>query len=699
MKRLLFRLAALSIVAFLGVLAVAQAQRSLRAKEVPGAKKTATKSNSASQQAAAARLLEKTASAAKANSLPPAQENPYSEVSAPPASRVAPAAHTEPAPYEEVPPAEIPKTAPDPHVLQVVSEAELAPAPSAEGQSLGAEPLPSEPAPLSVDPAAQQQLEAHPEPGYMPGRMTEDVGAYPTDTAAGANEAYPGPAEPYGGEPQPFPQADPSSAAIQGHPAGAAALPTSAASQQAGTGRPGNRELEGAQGASLTVEKIAPPELQVGRNASFQIRVRNAGSIAARDVQIIDEVPARARLASTSPIAETGPSGEIIWNIGRLGPGDETTVSMEIVPLEEGEIGSVAVAHFAAEASARSVATRPQLALQAQGPREVLIGQEARIVLKVSNVGTGAANGVVLLNQLPPNLSHPAGSEVEYTVGNLAPNESREVELSLMAAKPGAVENVIVAMGEGNLRADDRVALEVLAPALDVAIDGSERRFLERQAAYTLTLTNSGTASAKSVELHVRLPDGLQFVEANNLGEFESATRTVHWRLEELPAGESGSVTLVAMPTVEGDQQISVEAKAADGLAVQKTHRALIEGIAGASFEVVDVSDPIEAGGETSYEIRVLNQGTKASANVRVAVVLPSGMQPVDASGPVAHVVDGSQVVFEPLTRLAPKADATYQVRVKAHQPGDMRVRVQLLSEEMQTPVTKEESTRVFGIE
>jgi uncharacterized repeat protein (TIGR01451 family) len=117
------------------------------------------------------------------------------------------------------------------------------------------------------------------------------------------------------------------------------------------------------------------------------------------------------------------------------------------------------------------------------------------------------------------------------------------------------------------------------------------------------------------------------------------------------------------------------------------------------TFEVLDVNDPIETGGTTSYEIRVVNQGTKAATNVRLATVLPAGMQPVEAQGPVAHLLDGRQVVFEPLARLAPKADTTYHVRVRADQAGDMRVRVQLLSDEMQSPVTKEESTRVFGNE
>lgn len=687
MKRLLFRLVAFSIVAVLGVVAIAQAQRSLRAKE-PTAVKGAGGTRGPIDQAAATRLLDKTAKSAQQSSLATAP------TAVPSGNAVG---YGEPAPFKEVPPEELPRTMNDPQVLQVVSEAELRPTPDTPyAEQAAAEPTEEEYRQWELNEAARAQLEAHGGNQYLPANMA----AQETDPyAAPQGNPFPGPVgEPAAVAPQQFPAFDASAPAEALPHAGATA--TAAASMPLpGTGRPGSRDLEGIQGAALSVEKIAPPELQVGRNAVFQIRVRNTGTASAKDVQVVDEVPARARLTNTSPHAEQGPNGEVIWNLGRLNPGDETTVSMEIVPLEEGEIGSVAVARFAAEASARSVATRPQLTLQVSGPREVMIGEEARLVVRVANVGTGAASGVVLLNQLPPQLSHPAGTEVEYTVGMLGPSESREIELNLTAAKAGQVENMIVAMGEGNLRADDRVTLEVLAPALDVTIEGSERRFLERQAVYTLTLFNSGTAAAREIELHARLPQGLQFVEANNLGEYESSTRTVHWRLEELPAGEGGSVTLITMPVTEGNEQLVVEAKAAGGLATQKTQRALIEGVAGVTFEVLDVNDPIETGGTTSYEIRVVNQGTKAATNVRLATVLPAGMQPVEAQGPVAHLLDGRQVVFEPLARLAPKADTTYHVRVRADQAGDMRVRVQLLSDEMQSPVTKEESTRVFGNE
>ena len=141
----------------------------------------------------------------------------------------------------------------------------------------------------------------------------------------------------------------------------------------------------------------------------------------------------------------------------------------------------------------------------------------------------------------------------------------------------------MTARGDGNLRAEDQRDLEVIAPQLDVVMEGPKRRYLERQATYQVSVTNPGTAPAKQVELVANLPPGLKFVSANNAGYYEEATRTVHWRLEELPANETGSVELVTMPVEAGQQAMRLRSTAQKGLTVEKEQPVLIEGIAGHS--------------------------------------------------------------------------------------------------------------------
>jgi uncharacterized repeat protein (TIGR01451 family) len=480
------------------------------------------------------------------------------------------------------------------------------------------------------------------------------------------------------------------------------AAPISAATHRqpvVGHGRPGLKQLEGEQSPTLVVEKVAPEEIQVGKPAIFAVRVRNTGTVAAQGVEIHDTIPQGTHLLDTHPAASGVVEGRVTWTVGAIKPGDEVTVEMELMPMAEGEVGSVATVHFAGEASARTRCTRPQLAVEVSAPGEVLMGEEVTFSIKISNPGTGTATGIVLSEAIPEQLEHPSGSELEYEVGDLKPGESRQIELTMNTVKAGAVVNTLTARGEGQLQAEQQLAFTVVAPQLEVSMQGPKRRYLERQATYTVTVSNPGTAAAKEIQLVTHLPKGLKFVGANNAGEFDPVTNSVHWMLDELPAKEAGQVTLTTLPIEAGEQMLKVEGVAQSGLSAEQEEVVSVEGVAAILFQLEDLADPIEVGGETNYEIHVVNQGSKAATNVQLVAVFPPQLKPRSAHGPTRDAIVGQEVRFQPLARLAPKGETTYQIRAQGLEPGDLRVQVQLLTDEMQTPVTKEESTRVYADE
>ncbi|HTU25208.1 MAG TPA: hypothetical protein VMF30_07415 [Pirellulales bacterium] len=673
MKRLLLRMTLLSMVVGLGTVVVYEAQRRLYPPETPA------------EEAPPVVDLEPTPIPLAANEPGTAMTDPYA--AAPPVDAGYPPA-ADAQPIASYPPQDF---APPPRENRAGFEQ-----PSADpGSPAGAYP-----------PAADNE----------PGRLMQASGGEPLAPDAGPpNQFADMAADPQATDPQ---SADanapdnwqenfsPPSAAAQGNYRTApptrgtpAYDPSQADGMPAprGVGRPGEPQLEGAQAPSLTIEKKAPGEIQVGKPAVFTITVRNAGQVAAQGVEVHDLVPQGTELVGTNPQAMQSPEGELIWQLGTLKPGSETTVQMQLMPLTEGEIGSVATLHFQAGASVRTKATKPQLAIDVRAPSRVMAGSDVTLKIKISNPGSGAAAGVVVTEMVPPNLSHPGGTELEFEIGLLKPGESREVELALKAVRPGPVTNVIAARGEANVTAEGQAQFEVVAPELKVAMSGPKRRYLERSAVYTIAISNPGTAPAKDIDLAVNLPKGLKFVEANNAGQFDAAKGTVFWSLEQLPAGETGTVTLTTLPTEPGELHLQIAATAKGNLNDKIDEAVFVEGIAAIMFEVADVNDPVEVGGETTYEVRVVNQGSKASSNVRLVLLLPPELQAIGAEGPTGHAIDGQRVLFEPLVQLAPKADTTYSVKVKAGAVGDLRLRVQVMTDEMRSPVTKEESTHVYA--
>ncbi len=468
---------------------------------------------------------------------------------------------------------------------------------------------------------------------------------------------------------------------------------------------PGSTELEGIQSPSLAVEKFAPAEIQVNKPAMFEVRIRNTGSVPAHQVEVRDVVPRGTVLLATRPSVSPDADGNLRWQLGTLQPGDEQVVRMEVRPMAEGEIGSVATVHLAAQVSVSTVATRPQLELNVKMAEQVTVNEQLVMVVRISNPGTGVASGVVLTEQVPAELHHPYGDELQYEVGELKPGESRELELTLEARKAGAFLNKIVAVGEASLQAQVETPIRVVAPGLQASIDGPTRRFLDRPATYEVMISNPGTADTREIEIATHIPKGMEFVEANNYGQYDSATRAVYWSLESLPPGQNAKVMFVTRPVELGSQRITVESSAQMELSDKAEHAVTVEGVAALKFEISDVEDPIEVGSTTTYRVRVMNEGSKAANNVSVLAVMPQGMVADSAAGAQYQInPEKSQVFFEPVSRLAPGAEVEYTVRAKAVQPGTLKFQVKLFTDDIRdpvtnqvAPVTKEESTRVYA--
>jgi uncharacterized repeat protein (TIGR01451 family) len=466
-----------------------------------------------------------------------------------------------------------------------------------------------------------------------------------------------------------------------------------------GQGMPGPLQLEGVQTPHLTVEKRGPKEIQVGQPARFEILVRNVGSATAHEVTLRDEVPRGTSLIATTPPAspvDGAAKAELVWQLGALPPAGEARVLMELMPEAEGDVGSVASVSFRTDATLRARATKPALVIDCPPPEPVRIGGDVEVTLTVSNRGSGTATGVVLEAFLPETVSHRAGAELEFDVGQLRPGDSKTIELVLGTRSPGRAPARFVARADGGIEIDQPLPLPVTAPTLEVTIDMPARRFLQRPATCTISMVNAGTASARAVELAAQLPAGVKFVRANHAGWHDERTNRVLWNLEELPAGETGTVEVVVMPVQAGGQRITAAARSNDGPSDQAIHVCQVEGLAALAFQVADSEDPIEVEGVTEYVIRVANEGTKAASGVRLAATLVGDLEPVEAEGPGRHRVENLAIAFEPLAKLGPGEEAVYKIRARGRRAGHQRVQVQLVSDDQPTPITKEEVTSVY---
>ena len=186
-------------------------------------------------------------------------------------------------------------------------------------------------------------------------------------------------------------------------------------------------------------------------------------------------------------------------------------------------------------------------------------------------------------------------------------------------------------------------------------------------------------------------------LQTNNAGQYDPRTHTVYWSLEELPAQHHGDVQLKTTPFEPGDQKLRFEATADLGLKASLEQSVLVDGLASLFFEVADSADPIEVGNETTYEIRLVNEGSKSATDIVLQAILPPGLKPLNADGPERSEIIGQHVTFQPLARLAPGSDTFYKVQVQGIAAGDQRFRVQVKAGDMESAITEEEATHVYA--
>ncbi len=120
------------------------------------------------------------------------------------------------------------------------------------------------------------------------------------------------------------------------------------------------------------------------------------------------------------------------------------------------------------------------------------------------------------------------------------------------------------------------------------------------------------------------------------------------------------------------------------------------KGQAAILIEVVDTPDPILVGEQTTYTIRVTNQGTADDRNIKIVANFAKQIDPVSAAGATAGTVSGKNVTFAPVATLAPKQSVQWTITAKGASTGDHRLKVEMTSELLTSAVTEEESTHVY---
>jgi uncharacterized repeat protein (TIGR01451 family) len=451
------------------------------------------------------------------------------------------------------------------------------------------------------------------------------------------------------------------------------------------------------QEPAVSVEWVGPPLVRLNQPITCQLVVRNQGTVPVQNVLVRHRLTDSMQLRSSDPQA-TAEAGELTWALGTLAAGQVKKIDMVMQAQARGAVNCQASVSFTTVAGHQMVVREPLLAVKMRAPDKVVAGENVTLGFTVTNPGDGATDGIKLRATLPEGLEHSRGKVLEVDVGTLAPKESRNLQLVCVAKGSGAQKCVVTATAEG-LTVNDTADIEILLPKLDLALQGPKLRYLDRHAVYVLKVSNSGSAPAAGVNLHEAVPAGFKFHSATAGGRFDEATRTVAWALGDLAPGKTCEVAVDLIPTTPGEHRLAAMVTTQRGQRSGAELRTQVEGVPSLLIDLADSDDPVEVGAESAYELRITNNGTKTETNLEVACTLPEQVElkHVKCGADLRYRVEGRELIFEPVARLAPKADIIYRIQVKGKQPGDARLRVRIRADGLREPVLREESTRFYS--
>ena len=464
-------------------------------------------------------------------------------------------------------------------------------------------------------------------------------------------------------------------------------------SDLAGDGTVTDAAPRGIQQPRITIEKIAPQQCVLGEPLVYSVIVKNVGGSDAHHVVVEDRIPKGTELTGTAPRAEMVDK-KLIWRIGTMKPNEEKKISIRVIPRQEGSIGSVARVNFSAEVAAEIIVAAPQLSFKVNAPREVRIGETVDLTFLLKNSGGAAANNVSVRDLIPEGLKHEAASDIECPIGKLGPNEAREIVLQVTAVKPGRVKNRAVLTADGGITQELESTIDVIGEHLVLTRTGQNRIYAERPAVFTNSVKNEGNAAVNRVKVSEIVPVGLEFVEATDGGRFDPVERAIHWTVGPLAPGAETTVSAKLIAKTPGHQLGKITATGSAGSAASVKSEVDVIGRPELQMETLNATGQVTVGDKLTSKIQLKNSGSAPARNVALSISIPHEMKLIEVRGG-RYQAKNNVVSFEPLTELAPRDVAAFEVVMEAIAEADAKMDLQITADHLTKPARRTETVQI----
>jgi uncharacterized repeat protein (TIGR01451 family) len=264
------------------------------------------------------------------------------------------------------------------------------------------------------------------------------------------------------------------------------------------------------------------------------------------------------------------------FEVGTLAPGESRSLQILCVTRGGGEQKCDGYAEaeggLKAQQSASVQVMMPRLELAMVGPGLRYVDRKASYTLRLTNPGDAPATNVTVTDTLPPGLKFVSASDggrhdggertVSWFVGEVAPGQSREVKVDVLAAALGDQRHHAVAQAARGLRVETEMTTRVeglSALVLDVS-DTEDPIEAGGAMAYEVRISNSGSKTEHDIRVVCHVPDRMEFKNAQGPVRYRQEGNTVVFEpVASLAPKADIQIRLNVRPVTPGDARFTLQ--------------------------------------------------------------------------------------------------------------------------------------------
>lgn len=315
----------------------------------------------------------------------------------------------------------------------------------------------------------------------------------------------------------------------------------------------------------LAIEKRCTPEVTQCDAIEYVIVVRNPGDGPANNINLTDQLP--------DGLTTTEGKTTVVSNIGTLAAGQAKEVRYTVKASRTGSftnrVTAVGDGGLSAEASCTTVVKKPNLAVTKQGRDTLFVGRQGVYDITVTNNGDTVARGTQLVDTLPPEVTFVSadsggsgsGNTVTWSLGDLAPGQSKKVTCTVSAQRIGkATNNVRATASCTEATAQHVMEIKGIPAILLEVVDVEDPDELGTTDVYIITVTNQGTAIDTNIRITAEVQPEADFVSAEGPVPGTAAGKVVTFQPLPTLAPKAQAVYKVTVKAVKpGDTRFKVQ--------------------------------------------------------------------------------------------------------------------------------------------